>query len=62
LAAARCTTLLDRGGPGWLDVLVLLFIWDAFRPALAGPAILVTRARRQDATTAFAPEGPLDGG
>src|SRR5680860_256962 len=25
-AAAICTVLLDRGGPGWLNVLVLLFI------------------------------------
>ena len=25
-AAATCTVLLDRGGPGWLNVLVLLFI------------------------------------
>ena len=25
-AAATCTVLLDRGGPGWLNVFVLLFI------------------------------------
>ena len=25
-AAATCTMLLDRGGPGWLNILVLLFI------------------------------------
>jgi hypothetical protein len=46
-AAAVCTMLLDRGGPGWLNVLVLLFIWNAFKLAFAGPAILVARARRQ---------------
>ncbi len=45
--AAICTMLLDRGGPGWLNVLVLLFIWNAFKLALAGPAILVARARQQ---------------
>jgi hypothetical protein len=46
-AAAICTMLLDRGGPGWLNVLVLLFIWNAFKLAFAGPAILVARARQQ---------------
>src|SRR5680860_819484 len=46
-AAAACTMLLDRGGPGWLNVLVLLFIWNAFKLALTGPAILVARARQQ---------------
>ena len=46
-AAATCTMLLDRGGPGWLNVLVLLFIWNAFKLALTGPAILVARARQQ---------------
>ena len=46
-AAATCTMLLDRGGPGWLNVLVLLFIWNAFKLALTGPAILVARARQR---------------
>src|SRR5680860_142336 len=46
-AAATCTVLLDRGGPGWLNVLVLLFIWNAFKLALTGPAILVARTRQQ---------------
>ena len=46
-AAAICTMLLDRGGPGWLNVLVLLFIWNAFKLALTGPAILVARARQR---------------
>ena len=46
-AAATCTMLLGRGGPGWLNVLVLLFIWNAFKLALAGPVILVACARRR---------------
>jgi len=46
-AAATCTMLLDRGGPGWLNVLVLLFIWNAFKLALAGPAILAAGARQR---------------
>ncbi|CAN5493517.1 hypothetical protein BH23ACT6_BH23ACT6_27230 [soil metagenome] len=45
--AAVCTMLLERGGPGWLNVLVLLFIYNAFKLALTGPAILVARARQQ---------------
>ena len=46
-AAATCTMLLDRGGPGWLNVLVLLFIWNAFKLALTGPAILAAGARQR---------------
>ena len=46
-AATVCTMLLDRGGPGWLIVLVLLFIWNVFKLALTGPAILVARARQR---------------
>jgi hypothetical protein len=46
-AAATCTMLLDRGGPGWLNVLVLLFIWNAFKLALAGPVILAAGARQR---------------
>ena len=46
-AAGTCTMLLGRGGPGWLNVLVLLFIWNAFKLALTGPAILVGRAPQQ---------------
>lgn len=46
-AAAICTMLLDRGGPGWLNVLVLLFIWNAFKLVLAGPVILLARARQR---------------
>ena len=46
-AAAACTMLLDRGGPGWLNVLALLFIWNAFKLAFAGPVILVARARQR---------------
>lgn len=48
-AAATCTVLLDRGGPGWLNVLVLLFIWDAFKLVLAGPVILFAHARQRSA-------------
>ena len=29
-AAAICTTIINAGGPDWLYLLVLLFVWNAF--------------------------------
>jgi hypothetical protein len=46
LAAATCAVLIDRGSPGWLNVLVLLFIWNALKLAVTGPATLVASARK----------------
>ena len=57
-AAATCTVLLDGGGPGWLNVLVLLFIVDAFKLVLAGPVILFAHARRRSAQRRSAREVP----
>ena len=57
-AAATCTVLLDRGGPGWLNVLVLLFIWNAFKLALASPVILAARARQRMAQRRSSREVP----
>lgn len=45
--AVICTVLLDDGGPGWLNILVLLFIWNAFKLVLAGLVILVAHVRRR---------------
>jgi hypothetical protein len=41
-----CATIVGRGGPGWLNLLVILFFWNAAKFALAGNAesILPTRA------------------
>lgn len=41
LAAAFCTGLLDDGGPGWLNLLVLLFIWNAMKFLFIGPISLI---------------------
>jgi hypothetical protein len=30
-AAGAATTLMERGGPEWLNVLVLLFVWNAMK-------------------------------
>lgn len=49
-AAAISTTLIDRGGPAWLTVLVLLFIWNGLKFAWIGPVSLITliRVRRHE--------------
>ena len=50
LAASICTHLLADGGPGWLNLLVLLFIWNALKFLLIGPvslALLITAHTRE---------------
>lgn len=52
LAASICTNLIANGGTGWLNLLVLLFIWSALKFLLMGPISLImliaarTRERR----------------
>ena len=40
-AAAICTTIINDGGPGWLYLLVLLLVWNAFRFLWIGPVSLI---------------------
>lgn len=35
-AASLCATAVDRGGPGYLNALVLLFSWNAVKFAVVG--------------------------
>lgn len=42
-AAAVCTTLLNHDGPGWLNALVILFTWNAFKMLRVDPVTLVLR-------------------
>lgn len=51
LAASICTNLIADGGPGWLNLLVLLFIWNAFKFLIMGPVsvILLIRVRVHEA-------------
>lgn len=37
LAASVCTTLIAHGGPGWLNLLVLLFLWNMMKFVVVGP-------------------------
>ncbi|GAA2071030.1 hypothetical protein GCM10009821_05690 [Aeromicrobium halocynthiae] len=36
-AASICTSILADGGPGWLNLLVLLFIYNAMKFTFMGP-------------------------
>lgn len=42
-AAAICTTLLNHEGPGWLNALVILFVWNGFKMLRIDPVTLVLR-------------------
>ena len=44
-----CTTLIDAGGPGWLNLVVLICVWSAFKMLWIGPVSvgLLIRIRRQ---------------
>jgi len=42
-ADAICTTILNHDGPGWLNALVILFTWNAFKMLRIDPVTLVLR-------------------
>lgn len=45
--AGICVQLIEDGGPGWLHLLVLLYIYNAMKFAIMGPVslVLLLRAR-----------------
>ena len=45
LAASICVNLITDGGPGWLNLLVLLFCWNALKFIAIGPVSLLLLAR-----------------
>ncbi|MFT3799042.1 sulfate permease [Microbacterium sp.] len=45
LAASICTNLLADGAPGWLNLLVILFVWNAIKFVIMGPVTLVLLIR-----------------
>lgn len=48
--AAWCTNLIESGGPGWLHLVVLICIWNAFKMLWIGPVsvVLLVRARAKE--------------
>ena len=53
LAASTFTTLIADGGPGWLNLFVLLCLWNTMKFIIMGPVslILLTRARISEVVT-----------
>ena len=45
VAAVGCAALLERGGGGWLNIFVLLFVWNALKFVIAGPVCLARPVR-----------------
>lgn len=45
LAASICTNVIAGGGPGWLNLLVLLFIWNTLKFLIMGPVCAVALVR-----------------
>lgn len=43
-AAAICDGIIDRGGPGWLNLLTLVFLWNGLKFLLLGPVNLINLA------------------
>lgn len=45
-----CTTIIDNGGPGWLNLVVLICIWNAFKFLIMGPVsmVMLAKARIQE--------------
>lgn len=50
ILASICTNLISAGGPGWLNLLVLLFLWNTLKFILIGPVsfVLLIRARLRE--------------
>lgn len=46
-AAAICHELIEDGGPGWLNLLVILFIWNTFKMLWIGPVSLAKLIRER---------------
>lgn len=45
LGVYYCVTVIEAGGPGWLNLLVLLLSWNALKFLIMGPVSLVLLAR-----------------
>ncbi|MFF2485140.1 sulfate permease [Microbacterium sp. NPDC058062] len=45
LAAVICVGWIERSGPGWLNLLVLLLLWNAIKFLVVGPVSLLWLVR-----------------
>ena len=63
LAAAFCVGLVKDGGSGWLSLLALLFVWNALKFIISGPATLIrlVLARHREARARRLSIAELDG-
>jgi hypothetical protein len=60
VAAVLCAGLVEGGESGWLDLLAILFAWNALKIAVAGPVTLLRLLRvrgREARARASAREG-----
>lgn len=50
LCARTCSELLAAGGPGWLNLVILLFLWNPLKFLITGPIslVLLRRVRHQE--------------
>ena len=65
-AASFVTTLIERGGPGWLNLVVLTLIWSALKfavmvPVSVGLLIRTRLAERSPRRQSFVPMGYAPG-
>mgnify|MGYP001124968169 CR=1 FL=1 len=63
VAAWLCSTWVADGGPGWVNLLVLLFVWNALKFIVNGPItlVLLLRVRLAERRTRKAYERDLAG-
>ena len=57
-SASLCAAIIERGGPGYLNVLVVLFFWNAMKFAwttILAPARMLNEAARTRRTSKTAP-------
>ena len=51
MAAIWCADLVDHGGPGWLNLIILVCLWNAMKFVAMGPVsvVLLLRWRHHEA-------------
>ena len=59
ILAGICTNLISAGGPGWLNLLVLVVLWNTLKFILIGPVsfVLLIRARLRERKVAVVSTG-----